>query len=349
MYLLIILTIILISSVELRHHSKKAGAAPATPTMGANGAGDADAAAAGATPEKQKQKKPKIPPTDFKTPLFAFAKGAASILAAPPANLSVVAQAAAIHKVAMECTSDYWKIKQPSVQRGTAVFYQDLNTPLLKIRELVNNSIIQVCLKFPQDLRTYLYEQMDAKADPNAPLTPTKRRRVLLQLELTKRHTKKVAKKKSTVASGMTSSASKSKTGTYWDVLIVQMPEVIVQMKLIRDQLRVIVGGYIGVQFNAYIDCLAKSVVTEHKLNTQLVAYRSLMKFALLPGAPWHNFINVFTKMLCNYDQFYDFVEFLNKGVTYNGQTEQWNLFGQAWGKFVVALATGIPLDKKRR
>lgn len=325
MYLLIILSICLIASVELRktHKHKHATAAMTneeTPKTGENGKGAVKPVTV-----------PKKEPENYNTPLYHFAKGAVEWIAAPPKSVEGKTRKQTIEKTTKECMISYWKIEQPSVQAGTLQFYQDLNASMLELRKLVNNSIVQVCLKFPKDLRAYLFEKLDPPANPNA------RRRVFLETERKKKHkTSKNMKSKTAV-----------KTGTYWDVLKTDMPKVVEVFKKMREQLRVIFKGYIGWQFNQFVDCLGKSVFTEHALNTKLLGYRNLWQWALKENASWGNFINTILPALCNYDEWYSFTTYLNKGVTQVGKYQQWNLLGQAWGKFVVASITGIPLDRR--
>jgi len=264
----------------------------------------------------------------YDTPLYQFALGAAEILTSDT-------------KVADECLVDYWKIKQPTVEAGHHVWFKDLVEPLLKIREIVGSSIVQVCQKYPNDLRGWLYENLDptttsqvkaaqAAANPTpAAKTKTKKRRIFLSLG-----TKK------------TSVSRRLRTQHWWKVLESQLPSTVELIQKFKAQLQTILDGYLSTQFNQFIDCISKSVQTEDPLNRQLTAYRSLMRF-VFKSKTMSEFLSVFVTLLCNWDQFNAYIETLNNAVNTVENMPRWKLYGQAFAKLVVALATGVNLERR--
>jgi len=261
----------------------------------------------------------------YDTPLYQFALGAAEVLTSDT-------------KVADECLVDFWKIKQPTVEAGHHVWFKDLVEPLLKIREIVGSSIVQVCLKYPNDLRGWLYENLDptttaevkasqVKASP-VPATKTRKRRVFLSL----------GTQRSTTVS------KRLRTQHWWKVLERQLPSTVELIQKFKAQLQTILDGYLSTQFNQFIDCISKSVQTEDPLNRQLTAYRSLMRF-VFKSKTMSEFLSVFVTLLCNWDQFNAYIETLNNAVNTVENMPRWNLYGKAFGKLVVALATGVNLE----
>jgi hypothetical protein len=271
----------------------------------------------------------------YDTPLYNFAVGAAEKLTSDK-------------KVADECLVDYWKIKQPTVEAGTHVFFKDLVVPLLKIRETVESSIVQVCTKYANDFRGWLYENLDptttaevqkvhkAAADAAAAKTATtatkKARKIFLQTGIKK--TFRVSKK--------------LRTQHWWKVLERSLPEIVEPIKTFKELLHKVLDGYVSVQFNTFIDCINKSVQTEDPLNRQLVAYRSLMRF-VFKSKSMSEFLSVFTTLICNWDQFNSYIELLNNGVNEIDINKRWKLYGQAFAQLVISLATGVNLETRRR
>jgi hypothetical protein len=281
------------------------------------------------------------------TVLFQFALGVSDVLVSDP-------------NAASECQLQHWMVDQPTIQEGTAHWFEQLTEPLVKIKDLIDVYALQpVCQKSSDKLKGWLagsldkengryqealkanktYENVDYP-DPygnqsevvqtkNATNTKNKKR-VFLKSE---------AKKKAKNQKG------KSKTKDWWAVLSLSLPLVPYHLFKYKSVLEKMMTGFVFVQFNEFTDCIARSIDTGKEINDNIVGYRSLMIFLKRGGLD--GFSNVFSLLICNWNRFLDHINTLDQANKETDPKKKWFLYGQAMGKFVVAVSTGTNLVTK--
>ncbi len=275
----------------------------------------------------------------LKTPLFQFALGVADILTSDP-------------KAAQECQLQHWMIDQPTIQEGTADWYAELTVSLSQLKNLIDVYALQpVCTKASDKLKGWLgpalekeneryletvkqnktYDNIDYP-DPyrnQSQKLPdrnnTRRRRVFLSKSKAKSRSKLKNKLK--------------KNKDWWGVLSLSLPLVpyhILKYKLMLDKM---MKGFIFIQFNQFIECIARSINTNRAINDRLVGYKSLMEFQK-NGNTMSEFGNWFSLLLCNWNRFIDHIKSLEAGNSEKDPMKKWFHYGQAMGKLVVAVST---------
>ena len=277
------------------------------------------------------------------TVLYQFALGAADILVSDKSAAS-------------ECQVQHWMIDQPSIQQGSAQWFEQLAEPLIEMKSLIDIYALQpVCQKYRFRLQQWLlvsldkeykryihnkrlnvtHENIEEYQDPYDPRLNPNKRRIFL------------SKSKKTLKSQITrkTELSKTKTKDWWKVLSLSLPKLpyhILQYKIVLDKL---LRGFLMIHFNEFIDCVAASIDTGRAINDRILVYRSLMTYSK-NGKSLHEFENVFEICLCNWNRFLDFVNTLDKGNKEKDWKRKYFLYGQALAKLVVAISTG-PLTKR--
>lgn len=259
------------------------------------------------------------------TVLYQFALGVSDILVSDPS-------------VASECQVHSWKIDQPSIQKGTAQWFKQLEKPLKKLKHYLDIYALQpVCEKDPGSLKTWLYESLANEKKRHADLVKKKLPYLNIKVEDPyKEINHKVAKKRRNFL------ATSSKTGTkdYFAVLKLSLPKIpynLLKYKMVLDKM---MKGYLLIQFNEFIDCIGKQPETGRSINNRIVGYRLLMIY-FKEGKTTKEFGNVISYLLCNWNRFLDHINTVIKANLENDEKKKWFLYGQAMGKLVVALATG--------
>jgi len=355
---------------------------------------------------------PPVNITDPKaTVLYQFALGVADILVSDP-------------EAANECQLQNWMIDQPTIQEGTAQWFEELAEPLSKMAGLLDAYALQpVCQKHPQKLKGWLSGALEQEqeryekdlrekkpheniefVDPYAhemPKDKSKKKNkkndnkvTLKEGDICYKTTPDFGKEKAcptglqcryineaqgetgqnkvclppttkptnpnttpitpspnpTVPKGkkklflQNTKVKKSKSKDWWKVLSLSLPLVpyhVLKYKLTLDKM---MKGYLWIHFNQYVDCIAKSIDTGRSINSRLVGYRSLMAYAK-NGKKMHEFGNVFSLLICNWTRFKDHISTLEAANAEKDYPKKYYLFGQAMGKFVVAIATGTDTE----
>ncbi len=127
------------------------------------------------------------------------------------------------------------------------------------------------------------------------------------QIHVPSKAVKPLTKKAKSKRLFKTRSQSKTKTKDYWKVLALSLPLVpyhVLQYKVIIDK---IMKGWLWVQFNHFIDCVAKDWDTQRKINDRIVGYSSVLIYYKNSGTTM-SFSNLFSLLLCNWNRFLDHI-----------------------------------------
>ena len=264
------------------------------------------------------------------TVLYQFALGVSDILVSDPS-------------VASECQVHSWKVDQPSIQKGTAQWFKQLEIPLKKLKHYLDTYALQpVCEKDPARLKIWLYKSLAKEKERHDNLVKKKLPYKNINVEDSygdithKIKLKKKAKKRKNFL------ATSSKTGTkdWFAVLKLSLPKVpynLLKYKMVLDKM---MKGFLLIQFNEFIDCVGKQPETGRSINNRIVGYRLLMIY-FQEGKTTKEFGNVISYLLCNWNRFLDHINTVIKANLEKDEKKKWFLYGQAMGKLVVALATG--------
>ena len=234
------------------------------------------------------------PITDPKgTVFYQFALGASNILVSDP-------------EAASECQLQDWMVDQPSIQAGTAQWFEELTDPLVELKGLLDVYALQnVCTKYPEKLKGWLangLEQENTRFQADLKSNKTHSNVDYPDPYGPQEKAKKDKKSKKEVKAAKTQPKlfvqnEKSKTKDWWAVLSLSLPLVPFHILKYKHTLDKMLKGFIFIHFNKFLDCIAMSADTNRSINDRIVGYRSLMTYSK-NGKTMNEFGNVFSLFL---------------------------------------------------